>query len=74
MQFLRRIESLQDKYPLKKTALWPWWRGVLVIVSAIRTDDRRFVSRQGVRILGLLYIAVVFLWLKFTLLLLLVFE
>jgi hypothetical protein len=30
-----------------------WRRGVVVIVSAYRTEDRGFESHQGVRFLGL---------------------
>jgi hypothetical protein len=31
----------------------PWWRGVVVIVSADETEDRGFEYHQGVRFLGL---------------------
>jgi hypothetical protein len=31
----------------------PWWRGIVVIASAYRTEDPGFVSRQGVRFLFL---------------------
>jgi hypothetical protein len=30
-----------------------WWRGIVVIASAYRTDDPRFESQQGVRFLSI---------------------
>jgi hypothetical protein len=37
----------------KKLALLPWRRGVVVIVSSNRTEDRGFKSRQGFKVVGL---------------------
>jgi hypothetical protein len=29
--------------------MMPWWRGIVVIASASRTEDLGFEARQGVR-------------------------
>jgi hypothetical protein len=43
-----------------KNAFLPWRRGVVVIVSAKRTGDRGFESRQGVRFSRTLHNAMLF--------------
>jgi hypothetical protein len=46
MDLLKWIQFQFYHYP-------PWRRGIVVIVSASRTEDPGFESRQGVRFLGL---------------------
>jgi hypothetical protein len=47
------IRTPAQTRPVKKVDKLTWRLGLVVIVSASRTEDRGFESRQGVRFLGL---------------------